>query len=107
MKNYFKQRRFKAWFFTTAILIPIMITVLILVCTAFYAFLTKSLGREIAIYEKGMEPRFVAETESKADAFERATKVNERICEEGFVLLKNDGALPLAEGARVSVFGKN
>lgn len=108
MKRYFKQRRFNAWFFTTAIVIPIMITVLILVCTAFYAFLTKALGREIAIYEEGKEPRFVAEAASKEDAYERANNVNERICEEGFVLLKNaDGALPLKDGAKISVFGKN
>lgn len=108
MKNYFKQRRFRAWFITTAVLIPIMITILILVSTAFYAFLTKALGREIAIYEKGMEPRFVTQADSKEDAFARATAVNEQLCEEGFVLLKNDNsALPLAEGAKISVFGKN
>ena len=85
-----------------------MITVLILVSTAFYSFLTKALGREIAIYEKGHEPRFVVETESKEEAFTRANEINEKICEEGFVLLKNaGGALPLAAGAKVSVFGKN
>ena len=108
MKKYFKQGRFNAWFFTTAILVPIMITVLILVSTAFYAFLTKAIGREIAVYEKGHEPRFTTEAESKEDAFARATKVNEQICEEGFVLLKNSGgALPLDTGAKLSIFGKN
>jgi len=46
--------------------------------------------------------------ESKADALAYANSVNERICEEGFVLLKNENrALPLEEGARVSVYGMN
>ena len=40
---------------------------------------------------------------------DRGNAFNEEICEEGFVLLKNDGAaLPLsADEKKVSVFGKN
>ena len=45
--------------------------------------------------------------ETKADALAQANAVNERICEEGFVLLKNDGALPLEKNAKISVFGMN
>lgn len=45
--------------------------------------------------------------ENKADALAAANAVNEKICEEGFVLLKNDNSLPLASGAKVSVFGMN
>ena len=44
---------------------------------------------------------------SKEDALAQANALNERLCEEGFVLLKNEGALPLAENARVCVFGMN
>lgn len=45
---------------------------------------------------------------TKADALAAANAVNEKICEEGFVLLKNeDNALPLKKGAKVSVFGMN
>ena len=43
----------------------------------------------------------------KATALAAANRVNEELCAEGFVLLKNDGALPLPGGARVSVFGMN
>ena len=32
-------------------------------------------------------------------------ELSRRVCAEGFVLLKNDGALPLAAGSRVAVFG--
>lgn len=45
--------------------------------------------------------------ESKADALANANAVNEELCEEGFVLLKNDNSLPLAKNAKVSVFGMN
>ena len=46
--------------------------------------------------------------DSKADAFKAANELNEEICEEGFVLLKNeDDVLPMKENARVTVFGKN
>lgn len=45
---------------------------------------------------------------NKQDALAYANSVNERICEEGFVLLKNnDNALPLAGNAKVSVYGMN
>lgn len=44
---------------------------------------------------------------NKADALKKANQVNEKIGEEGFVLLKNDGSLPLKKNAKVSVFGMN
>ncbi len=44
---------------------------------------------------------------TKAETQANGNAVNEQICEEGFVLLKNEGnILPLAKG-KVSVFGKN
>lgn len=43
----------------------------------------------------------------KQSALKNANAVNEKICEEGFVLLKNDGSLPLAADAKISVFGMN
>lgn len=45
--------------------------------------------------------------DSKEDSLAYANSVNEEICEEGFVLLKNEDALPLANDAKVSVFGFN
>ena len=44
---------------------------------------------------------------TKSDALAAANAVNERICAEGFVLLKNDGALPLGNYDKISVFGMN
>lgn len=45
--------------------------------------------------------------ETKADALATANAVNEKLCEEGFVLLKNENALPLSANAKVSVYGMN
>lgn len=43
---------------------------------------------------------------SKKDALDYANNVNREICEDGFVLLKNDNSLPL-KSKRISVFGAN
>ena len=44
----------------------------------------------------------------KSDALKAANDLNVKICEEGTVLLKNENSvLPLAAGAKISVFGKN
>lgn len=44
---------------------------------------------------------------NKADALNYANSVNEKIGEEGFVLLKNDRSLPLKANSRISVYGMN
>ncbi len=44
---------------------------------------------------------------NKKDALANANSVNEKIGEEGFVLLKNNSSLPLKDGAKVSVYGTN
>lgn len=44
---------------------------------------------------------------SQTDSTANGEKVTERLCEEGFVLLKNDGALPLAaDRTKVSLIGR-
>ena len=47
-------------------------------------------------------------TKSKADAKAKGNELNGTLCNEGIVLLKNtNNALPLKEGSKISVFGKN
>ena len=51
---------------------------------------------------------YESEYGSKGEVLAAARKLNEEICEEGFVLLKNENnALPLAKNSKVTVFGKN
>jgi beta-glucosidase len=51
---------------------------------------------------------YESEYSSKDEVLAAAHDLNEEICEEGFVLLKNEGeALPLKAQAKVTVFGKN
>lgn len=45
------------------------------------------------------------ETEKK-DYIKYGESVNSRLADEGFVLLKNDGTLPLKKGSKISVVGK-
>ena len=49
---------------------------------------------------------FTSDYASKAEALQAGLDLNERIAEEGMILFKNvDGALPLAKGAKVTMFG--
>lgn len=75
----------------------------------FFNLISSFLGRKTPVYADGVVSMFPAlETTSKQEAFKFADDVNNEICEEGFVLLKNkNGALPLKKNAGISVFGKN
>ena len=50
---------------------------------------------------------FESDFATDAERTEQVTKVATDIAREGITLLDNDGALPLASGARVSVFGQD
>ncbi len=54
----------------------------------------------------GRQGLFIGEYSERAEYIKHATKVNGQIADEGFVLLKNDGTLPLEEGTRISLCGK-
>ena len=104
----FKNKMSRVWFIVSASIIVFMIVVNILLTGVLYGVVSIVLGRERAIYkEGGVQAAYVTETESKKAALEKANKINEELCEEGFTLLKNENALPLSPGAKVSVFGKN
>lgn len=48
---------------------------------------------------------FESDYASKAEALQAGLDLNVRIAEEGMILLKNNGALPLAKGAKVTMLG--
>ena len=106
-KKLFGQRGFRVWFAVTVSMIAVMVTVLVL-ANIFYDIIKIVLGRQIRIYaDSDYVAMYEPESVSKADALRRANETTELICEEGFTMLKNDGALPLEHGARISIFGKN
>ena len=49
---------------------------------------------------------FVGEYSNRNKYIEYGKEINGRMADEGFVLLKNDGSLPLAKGSKISAFGK-
>lgn len=108
IKKLFKNRHFKIWFCVMISVLAIILVVALLT-NIFYDIIKIALGREIPVFEESeYDAMFIPESLSKEDALKRANAVNEKLCEEGFVLLKNDNsALPLKGNERVSVFGKN
>ncbi len=59
------------------------------------------------VLANGPQGLFIGEYSNRADYIKHATEVNGQMADEGFVLLKNDGTLPLAKGARITVVGKS
>ena len=56
---------------------------------------------------KGVNAVFFGQANSRADYIKYASQVGAQLADEGFVLLKNDGFLPMqTQGAKVSVAGK-
>ncbi|MCX4312301.1 MAG: glycoside hydrolase family 3 C-terminal domain-containing protein [Clostridia bacterium] len=110
-----KKRRLPlAWFIVFASLF-VFIFVASLVLTQnklIYNTVNSVMGGERRVLKSG-DPddymRYTCDYSSKDEVYAAANNLNEEICSEGFVLLKNeDNALPLGENSRdVTVFGKN
>ena len=127
----------KAWLITSVILIVLVITVsLVLTQNIFlYGTFNTLFGGERRVLVEGDPDKYQyftkdtddfiqyspeGEIENKDDALAAANALNEEIAEEGFVLLENNGVLPLRTPAspesagpavsanpQISIFGKN
>ena len=109
MKSFFSYRSTKVWMAVSAVLIILAIVVNILASTMFNGLFDTVFGGVRPVYADGTASMYPAlNASSKEEALENAQNFNIRLAEEGFVLLKNENAaLPLAQGAKISVFGKN
>ena len=58
--------------------------------------------------EEGLNAQFIGEFDNRTDYIVAGSALNSQICDEGFVLLKNEGNfLPMAGNERISVVGKS
>ncbi len=107
IKTIFKYKRSRIWFIVSVSLIVLIAVIGILAETALFQLFTTALGPRLN-KSFGGGTYYVSDYLDKDDAFTKSNLVNERISEEGIIMLKNeDNALPLAEGSKISVFGKN
>ena len=51
--------------------------------------------------------QYIGDYTEKKSYIEHGVKVNEQICDEGMILLKNDGFLPFKNVKKISIVGKN
>ena len=96
-KDIFKHRGTRVWFIVSAVIIALFLAVTIVVNTVLYPVVISVLGGERAVFAKGAQPIYQSDYTSKNEVLAAANEYNEYICEEGFVLLKNDdNALPFS-----------
>ena len=109
LKKLIKTKKVIAWGITTLAIVAFIVTANILATDTFADLINGVLGGEKAIVDPNVQYRFYTPDFADKDAaLENGNQITQRICEEGMVLLKNEGnALPLAQGAKVTVFGKN
>ena len=114
MKHTHKTKPLLIWFIVLcSLLIFVFVITLVLTQNAFlYNTINSALDGERRQLVSGDPSEYqYYTTDDYADkkaVLTAANALNEKICEEGIILLKNeDKALPLTAGQRISVFGKN
>lgn len=110
--NIFRQamstKHAKVWAILTSITLVLLIVLTTLSLTLFYDLFSNLWGKERRITADGIEQIYYTDFETKEEARLNGELVNEKINEEGIVMLKNNAnTLPLTNGAKISVFGKN
>ena len=106
-------KSFRDWLIASSVLLALLLVALVIVIAVrpLYNGICKVAGGERRVLvsgDPGLYMRYEPDYASKEEAYVAASAFNERICEEGFVLLENkNDALPLAARPEVTVFGKN
>ncbi|MCF0228258.1 MAG: glycoside hydrolase family 3 protein [Parasporobacterium sp.] len=125
---FFKYKRNRVWFIVSSIIIVIVLAVsLVINLTPLISVTMNQIfgGQTTKMAGGGGDLEYFKTTDaeeaasllyyeagdgidSKSEALTAANNLNEKICEEGFVLLKNEEQLlPLENGMKITVFGKN
>ena len=115
MKTLWKSIKCRVWMIVSLVLVVLLAVVTALTSTIFSSIISTVIGGRRAVYADGVEPIYTSDYNTKAATLDAANQLNQTICEEGFVLLKNESnALPMrtekSEGSgrpKISVFGKN
>lgn len=115
MKTLWKSIKCRVWMIVSAVLVVLLAVVTALTGTVFSSVISTVLGGRRAVYADGVEPIYTSDYNTKAATLDAANQLNQTICEEGFVLLKNENnALPIktsksggSETPKISIFGKN
>lgn len=110
MRIFWKSIACRIWLGVTVFLLAVLTAVNCIASVTYFDAIALVLGRSTTKIVGGETGYYRTDDgiETKADALENGNRVSKEICEEGFVLLKNDdGALPLSSGAKICVFGKN
>ena len=109
LKQLWKRKPVKrATLISTPIIALLVVVVLVITQNTFiFETIASVLGTPVAHYEGSNAERYTADYATKAETLAAANALVEEIEEEGIVMLKNETSLPLAKGAKVTVFGKN
>ena len=104
-----RSRAVQIWAVCAAVILAVTAAANVLARGRFSGLMDTLFGGMRPIYDSSVVSMYPASgAATKEEALLNAQAVNLRLAEEGFVLLKNEGgALPLKNGAKISVFGKN
>ena len=92
-----------------SLIMVVVFSVGLFVASGYAKIINQALGlsstKTISLGGEEDENKFVSEYGSLEEAKEADKEIAERLTEEGVVLLKNNGALPLANNAKVTILG--
>ena len=108
-KKLLKSKRVVGWGISTLAFVIVIVAANIVSTVVLPDLINGVLGGERAIVDENNKfQHFKPDFENKEQALDNGNAITQQICEEGMVLLKNENdALPLAQGAKISIFGKN
>lgn len=112
MKNVLKVKAVKIWLIITSVIVLLLTAATITARVPFiYGTINSVMGGERRVLKEGNPEEHIiykADYNSKSETLAAARKLNEKIVEEGIVLLKNnENILPLTRGSKITVLGKN